>query len=937
MAVLLAALSPTLPASDAAAQSKPAKPAAASDAKKPANKGNAAAKAGAANAAAGEEAPTTPRDPDAPEPPIDGGRASGQTRSSVPAMRVIELKWPNLEDMTRRICGDGAESGAVKGALSCAGDGYQAWFRIQEGSSYRSFPPRTSMTTACDAATKVAKLVDFEAPGAAPTKELLKACGAQEDPARLVAQLCKTLPDKSPMHTALECGDSAGWTSQATSRASSWEAKTVGMPSQKQTLCDVVLKTPGADGLRTIPAYDELHELCKPGTKRAGAGIALAAFVAPMLQGAGDFLKERAQEELLAFAVESIGEKFCGAGEDYGFEDLQTFAKHKLTIKYEKDKTGKLADVEGFALGTSKPIAWLDSTKLTGLRWSDPILAARSAATLPNGVAVGYWALGSVDNKKARELRTNAMSNRDLASGSMFFPETCATFLPRGLRGHADVDAIYSGRLQRVLAGEVMTLPIRLLSLEGLPLSKATATATEEKQLRIMAYTLATQLLSTVQTKKPALEFLEGLEPAIRKALESESIDKDKTALPTDCKFQKGTTPSLPCVLGLFFTMASKTQVMLEQLDAEKFPPEQLGFKWIEEGTKSFCKEYGGETGGNTCVFGGLAETEVAVWNELQAMVQAIADFHDAVSAVEVQYKAALASKPPMVAGAEAAEGVAAALDALTGSMLSLGEAIAKHVATTQGSSNGLGNGLNKLQQLKQVTGLVHEGLKATTAATRQDYRAVATSLNVMLNSPLVAPYIHEKTKKGLTFVFALGQAKTRDDVHKLLDEHAAPLGSYRAKYVGTNRWFINGFVGLGGSYNFWTMRTREKNDVVQRPDDFSFVPLSAPIGIDWTIASRKTQNVGLTLTVLDPLALRVVEREDQEVEYDFDGVVSPGLFVRWGMFRSPIALMGGVRWQPLMKSGANDCGAGGKQACWQGPMQVMLNVAVDLPIYPLD
>jgi hypothetical protein len=767
-----------------------------------------------------------------------------------------------------------------------------------------------------------------------------------------VARVCErdstANPGLKPLFDALQCDALVERDLWKDSPAVTSRAATVVIPSSQRPLCDVVLHTPAAGELTYLPNYNDLRQWCDASSSRAAVETAaVASFVAPILQGAGDFLKDRAKEELLAFAVEQLGQKFCAAGDNQDEGDLADYLADKrkanLDVKPEEPQTSEKWQTD-HAIGTNKPEeGWSFKGAgfgMTGIHWSDPILASRSARTMAHGVAVGYWALDTGNDAGAKERARLIRSHLDL-TGATLLPETCAAFLPDGVKGAAAVDAIHSGELQRVLAGELMTLPIRLLSLDGLPLSGAAATAKEEAQLRIMAYTLAKGIVTAVQKKQPTLDFLSSLDPAsIGKALDAEQASLK------DCKFEAGKAPSMPCALGLVLTTVSKSQEMITGLNDGTIPGHELAWKWVDASVAQFCTTYGGVKENDTdenkkaCVWGGVAETKVAVWNELRAMTQAVVDFNDALAEVKKQYAAALKSKPPFVAGAEAAESVAAAVDALTGAVVSLGDAIANDVVASAPAQSGddAQKALVRLQQLKQVTSLVHEVLKGTSAATRQDYRAVAASMNAVLNAELVAPHVKPEFKKGLSFVLALGTAKTRDDVRQVLEEHAAPAGSYRAKYLGTNHWFLNGFVGLGGQLNVFTP-WREKNakGELQAPQQLTGVPLSAPIGVDATVWHGDYHHIGFTFTAIDPLALRLIERPGQSTEYNFDGVLTPGAFFRWGMARSPVVLMLGARWQPLLRSVERNCGSGGNQACWQGPVSLMANLAVDVPIYPLD
>ena len=830
-----------------------------------------------------------------------------------------------------------------------------------------------SIVNGSDATTKAPKIVATSLRdsygvlrGACATPPLslhdeVKVLGAVADICEKTRDPNKQVDELNELAAALKCNERVHpWNTIGKDPS---KASGLDLPNQG-SLCELILST---GTLEHNPHYKELRTRCDPNALRAAIGTGVAAFVAPILQGAGDFLKDRAKEELLAFAVEQVGKNFCAAGDEWNegelVKQLEGWGRDEwdwkgqkrkgLDVRTEKEvrsaaeprmqcNEGKARS--GLLMSCSLPYSYQGvapaasgTGALNAEKYSDAILAARAAENLKNGISLGHWALEvTEDEALSRHFRSKVQ-----LSGSVLFPGTCATLLPNGIEGSPSVDAIHGGELQRVLAGELMTLPIRLLSLDGLPLSNTAAsarTAKEEKQIRIMAYHLAKEIVDAVRMKQSAFDFLAALDLDIRNGLAKEGV------MPNDCKFEKGVAPAMPCTLGLLFTTASKGKVMISN---GKIPAPQLASQWVDAATKQFCKDYGGGTGSTgDCVWSGGPETKLAIWNELRAMTQAIVDFHNSLDAINKQYEGAMFKKPPFVAGAEAAESVAAAIDALIEAMVRLGEAIANDVATTEPGAFQLSAGQTDprrearqaLQKMKQVTALVHEVLKGTSAATRQDYRAVSANINAVLNAELVSPYVSANFKKGASFILALGSAKTREDVRATLEEHASPVGSYRAKYLGTNRWFINGFVGIGGQLNVavaWPKAASDGKD--QAPSLVSASPLTAPIGVDTTVWHGTHNHIGFTFTAIDALGMRVITREGEDDEYDFDGVLAPGAFFRWGMVRSPVVLMVGARWQPLLKSVERNCGGSGNQACWQGPFSLMANIAVDVPLFPLD
>ncbi|MCP3103789.1 hypothetical protein LZ198_33385 [Myxococcus sp. K15C18031901] len=160
---------------------------------------------------------------------------------------------------------------------------------------------------------------------------------------------------------------------------------------------------------------------------------------------------------------------------------------------------------------------------------------------------------------------------------------------------------------------------------------------------------------------------------------------------------------------------------------------------------------------------------------------------------------------------------------------------------------------------------------------------------------------------KGLPLVVELANAKDSDTVARTLEAAAAPVGSYRTKYEGTQL-TLNALLGAAYSY--------ELLDDVTGKTNGSALSVFAPIGFQLSGPLSPKFYIGGMLSVLDLGAVvsprlksetqtvqeGVTEKVLAEPNIGFAQVLSPGAFVTFGLFRSPVVFGGGVSMVPALR-----------------------------------
>lgn len=238
-------------------------------------------------------------------------------------------------------------------------------------------------------------------------------------------------------------------------------------------------------------------------------------------------------------------------------------------------------------------------------------------------------------------------------------------------------------------------------------------------------------------------------------------------------------------------------------------------------------------------------------------------------------------------------------------------------------------------KQLRDSTEVAIMALRAAAAMVARDYVTATSSFVTVVSkgSTVAGIEVPDGAVRAIEFGARLAAAKNRDEAKAAIEDEALPLGSYKIKY-DRSQWtiMINAYVGTFVAQE-WQMNG--END--RAKDGFAARPLTAPIGIDFTLPSDKYFHGGLLLALVDPFAAGTVDTDGEAQELDWGALLDLGLYLRVGLGGSPFTLLGGVGWQPLTRS-TDDCtlADGEVRPCWKGAVHVGAAVAVDVPLLRL-
>jgi hypothetical protein len=426
-------------------------------------------------------------------------------------------------------------------------------------------------------------------------------------------------------------------------------------------------------------------------------------------------------------------------------------------------------------------------------------------------------------------------------------------------------------------------------------------------RLRAIVKAIAADGLALAKRDVEVADFLSDLEQHAR----------DASASGVDCASGRDKGLELSCSTLLFLKIAATS----------KEASTSNGAAWIERSAESFCEDYRAPDDavpGGACLLGTPGRLDVDHWVRLRGAVDATSAFYNDLGKVQRQLlDAQTTGKLSADLNEQAAVGVGSAFRELTKSLV--------HFASTYAPTST--TAAPTVQDAVEVIGNV---LDATAAISQRDSRTVTSAVRRLLGTPEVAGAMSADVQQAVALVLDLTEATTREEAQKVFVAYAAPPSSYKAKYNSTTtRLTLNAFVGiLGGAQTAIVRRTESAN--YKSLELVAFPPISAPIGLDISAPSSRSQHLGVTVALLDPLAL--IGPSGSNAEVHLEGVLAPGLFVRWGMFKSPIMFLMGARAQPLLKSSDRGCGSPGEdKPCWQAPVTALVGFAVDVPLVPLE
>lgn len=170
--------------------------------------------------------------------------------------------------------------------------------------------------------------------------------------------------------------------------------------------------------------------------------------------------------------------------------------------------------------------------------------------------------------------------------------------------------------------------------------------------------------------------------------------------------------------------------------------------------------------------------------------------------------------------------------------------------------------------------------------------------------------------------------AKSSDEMLRILEKTAAPVQSYRRKRGNPHfSASINMYAGLG-----FGLETRLDSLGKKEGDPGPMAAFTAPLGIslDWGIG--KTHSLGVFFPLIDVgavTAFRLQDNVSSLPELAWKNVFAPGMYVVWGIGRTPLSLGVGGQYGPALRKVTKD-----NLSYSAANYRVGMSLTVDIPLF---
>ncbi len=493
------------------------------------------------------------------------------------------------------------------------------------------------------------------------------------------------------------------------------------------------------------------------------------------------------------------------------------------------------------------------------------------------------------------------------STSAYLFRDTCLLLYPDGiLRGTTQYDAIVTADLQDAVRRDVISLPVRLL--EGDP-SRGDLEIERSDALQTVLVGVAEAGTSLRRGGSVYDFFIDWAEASRR----SHAVLPSERRFRCDARTEGG--PSGGCLA----LLALETVAAASQLRGQQGNP--LRAMWIDNGITRFCDAYGdaGLADDGACVLGALAPVS---YGQPLVSQEALDHYRETVHPlltsaclvfdriVELQTNLNTERK----AGTPASVVVKDILPELS--------LITSELLKAVHEADGNANDQYEMYQL---------ALEATVEGLSGDYKKSLRLAARFLERSKFSKRSQKHLLRTVAFALDLAAAEGRDEAAAVIEEAAAPRGTYRMKYDSDRLTVsVNSFIGpaVGYQYNFSAFNGGERDDLALR--------LQAPVGVDFSFntGTAERTHFGLFAFAIDPLSISQIDQTGESTDADWGSVIVLGGLARVGVAASPLVIFAGGSYQPFLRS--RERGRCSGERCWSGAAQFLAGVAVDIPLLVL-
>jgi len=252
---------------------------------------------------------------------------------------------------------------------------------------------------------------------------------------------------------------------------------------------------------------------------------------------------------------------------------------------------------------------------------------------------------------------------------------------------------------------------------------------------------------------------------------------------------------------------------------------------------------------------------------------------------------------------------------------------IKQYFVTTPQDANSAYNYLTKIKSIMDNT------FKAKNAFEAEDYgMGFLYSMQILKNMDLVNQKLEQRFKDFFTygsFMVDIISASNynSDQIAKIIEKYAMPVNSYLVKRNSKRSIDINAYPGFYGGY---------ENESFTVKGGSAVFGITAPVGFSFSMGCKEKSH-SLFLSVIDigaPLSYRLMNDTAQGLPENikWPQVFSPGLHYVCGFKNSPVSLMLGAQYTPLLRRIENDKNVLNDINTWR----FGLTLTIDLPLFNL-
>jgi hypothetical protein len=221
-----------------------------------------------------------------------------------------------------------------------------------------------------------------------------------------------------------------------------------------------------------------------------------------------------------------------------------------------------------------------------------------------------------------------------------------------------------------------------------------------------------------------------------------------------------------------------------------------------------------------------------------------------------------------------------------------------------------------------------------------KSYGALVLDSSILLGALFKDDFSYRDSfTKYATFMANIADAQNSDDVNKAIEAAVLPVGSSSVKRESQVNIAINAYLG---GYAGW-----EKMPALASDKIASAAGLLAPVGVAFSLGNIKCKDkpdnggksVTLFLSVIDIGALAAYRFDESQTnlasDIEFKNIVSPGLFLYYGLGKCPISIGGGVQLSPQLR-GITDSAQATLSESKEMSIRYGFSIVMDIPLFNL-